>query len=326
MLTLTITDPHLLTNAERAAVLAFCQITGVDRPQHMLGNDARLPIGEAAAKLAGGLKPEDNPETGLPPAVQAAVESFQKTLDSVSLHLSPVPFPPVVIPIAPPGPALGEADAKRIYEAGLPLDPAAIFGDQAAPAASAATPTPPTPPAPPSAGMPTPPAPAAGTTQTAPSGNAPSSAASVPPAGGSAKELDTKGFPWDHRIHAGTKSKKADGSWTKKKNVDTAVVTAVEAELRALLAIPPAGGVIGAGLPVPGAMPLPPGSMPPTFSDLMQWVTSEIAAGRLTQPDVIESVKPLALTSIVGLDARPDLIPQVRAALQLVVDSRMPKP
>ena len=67
-------------------------------------------------------------------------------------------------------------------------------------------------------------------------------------------ELDSAGFPWDARIHAGTKSTKKDGTWTYKRGVDDALVKAVEAELRAVMAAPTAATVPSA----PETPPAPP--------------------------------------------------------------------
>ena len=75
--------------------------------------------------------------------------------------------------------------------------------------------------------------------------------------------LDSAGLPWDARIHASTRTKlKADGRWKQKRGVDAALVASVEAELRAVMAIPP-GGVqtVAAAVPPPppaAAVPPPP--------------------------------------------------------------------
>jgi hypothetical protein len=45
-------------------------------------------------------------------------------------------------------------------------------------------------------------------------------------------ELDSKGLPWDERIHASTKAINKDGSWKAKRGVQPVTVTEVEAELR----------------------------------------------------------------------------------------------
>ena len=60
----------------------------------------------------------------------------------------------------------------------------------------------------------------------------------VSPAGG--VELDSKGLPWDSRIHAESKGKIADGTWRKKRNLDPALVAQVEAELRQVMGAAPA--------------------------------------------------------------------------------------
>lgn len=49
---------------------------------------------------------------------------------------------------------------------------------------------------------------------------------------GKTGELDSAGLPWDERIHSGSKKKNADGKWKLRKNVDEALVKAVEAETR----------------------------------------------------------------------------------------------
>lgn len=46
-------------------------------------------------------------------------------------------------------------------------------------------------------------------------------------------ELDSKGMPWDERIHASTKTQNADGSWKKRRGVNDLIVKEVEAELLA---------------------------------------------------------------------------------------------
>jgi len=57
-------------------------------------------------------------------------------------------------------------------------------------------------------------------------------------AGGNEGEFDSKGMPWDERIHAGTKAKNKDGSWKAKRGVDDATFAAVEQELRGRVAAP----------------------------------------------------------------------------------------
>lgn len=49
-------------------------------------------------------------------------------------------------------------------------------------------------------------------------------------------ELDANGTPWIETVHAGTKSKTAAGTWTKRRGVDPADVEAAEVAARAKLA------------------------------------------------------------------------------------------
>lgn len=71
--------------------------------------------------------------------------------------------------------------------------------------------------------------------------------------------LDSAGLPWDARIHASTRTKlKADGRWKPKRGVDAAIVASVEAELRAVMAIPAGGHVAAPPPPPPAAAAIPP--------------------------------------------------------------------
>ena len=83
-------------------------------------------------------------------------------------------------------------------------------------------------------------------------------------------DLDTKGMPWDNRIHAESKGKIADGTWRKKRNLDPALVATVEAELHQVMGAAPAPlaqGVAPAPTPVSVAAsttvpPAPTGAVP----------------------------------------------------------------
>lgn len=49
-------------------------------------------------------------------------------------------------------------------------------------------------------------------------------------------EFDSAGLPWDERIHAPSKATNKDGTWRARRGLEQALVSAVEAELRANLA------------------------------------------------------------------------------------------
>lgn len=117
---------------------------------------------------------------------------------------------------------------------------------------------------------------------------------------GGAVELDAAGLPHDPRIHAGTKRKNADGTWTKKKGLnDASLIARVEAELRATLpsATPaptnvqplfPQPTVTPAAAPAPALPPLP---LAPTTTPQPAPVAPVIAQGA---PSALPALAPLS--------------------------------
>lgn len=165
-------------------------------------------------------------------------------------------------------------------------------------------------------------------------------------------ETDTSGMPWDARIHSGKKSKNADGTWRKMKGVDAGLVTAVEAELRALASpnvsaapIPVPVGATQAVAPVPPAVPVsaaptPPAApaTPPTppaapaapasptaptldFGGLMQVVSN----GMTAVPVLIDDAFITWLNSTLGVTQLPEIAndpAKIAQAYQLLVDHK----
>lgn len=76
-------------------------------------------------------------------------------------------------------------------------------------------------------------------------------------------ELDKNGIPWDERIHAGTKRKNADGTWSMKKGVDKDLYAEIMAELTAA-AGQPVEPVTTVAPQKPGAPAKPGAPVPPT--------------------------------------------------------------
>ena len=116
-------------------------------------------------------------------------------------------------------------------------------------------------------------------------------------------DLDAKGFPWDNRIHAGTKRKNADGSWTAKRGVDPALVATVEAELRQVMGAAPAA-------PLAPAVPAPPPTAP--IAPVV------VSAPQVTAPPA-PAVAPAAPAGEVPADARAQfvaLVGRASAAIQ----------
>jgi hypothetical protein len=147
-------------------------------------------------------------------------------------------------------------------------------------------------------------------------------------------DLDSAGLPWDGRIHAESKNKIGNGTWRKKKNVDPALVTEVEARLRELVAIPP----VPAAEEAPAAPAVPAAVMPPvvdpvpaapaapvvepvpaapavapaapatvTVADVFKFATAAEKNGTLNGETRSAALLSLGLNSMVELSTRPDM-------------------
>ena len=194
-------------------------------------------------------------------------------------------------------PAVNELEVlQHDHESTLPV---AAFGQPVVDEAAAAFGVPPTPlavstPAIAAGSIVAPPPPA----NTAPITTTPGVASSV-----AGVDLDAKGFPWDNRIHAGTKRKNADGSWTAKRGVDPALVATVEAELRQVMGAAPAA-------PLAPAVPAPPPTAP--IAPVV------VSAPQVTAPPA-PAVAPAAPAGEVPADARAQfvaLVGRASAAIQ----------
>lgn len=246
----------------------------------------------------------------------------------------------------------GKLDLTGTQAAGLVgiADPAAVFGG-----AAVAVPLPPAAASSIAGAVPLPIAPEATTANTltatptpvplppvptAPGTVAPTASAAAPTIPASGVELDSKGLPWDERIHAGTKSKLKSGEWKAKKQVHPALVASVEAELRARAAATPAPvaavqdaaavfaaapGVPAAPAPfVPPAAPLAPAAPaapsvsadPTTFEQLMPRITAAVTAGIIAPTAVGAACAAHGVASVVTLQTNPQFVPLVWATLK----------
>lgn len=169
--------------------------------------------------------------------------------------------------------------------------------------------------------------------QTADTATTPDTSTATPPSAsaGAAVETDAAGLPHDLRIHASTKTKKVNGLWKGKRNVDPALVEQVEAELRATMgaSTPPPPAEKSTTPPPPPAVqaatppPPPPAEKPAQatapahggdFGALMKRVTAGIAAQKITQADVNAVVASCGVPSLPMLIHRADIIPAVNAS------------
>lgn len=80
-------------------------------------------------------------------------------------------------------------------------------------------------------------------------------------AGTSFPGVDKDGLPWDIRIHAGSGTKNADGSWRSKRGLDPMTKQTVEAELRARVGAAPVVATVPP--PTPAPVIAQPVAMPP---------------------------------------------------------------
>ena len=76
---------------------------------------------------------------------------------------------------------------------------------------------------------------------------------------GEGVELDKNGIPWDERIHAGTKRKNADGTWSLKKGVDKELAAQIIAEYQVAAPSAPAAPEKPSAAPAAPSAPAKPG-------------------------------------------------------------------
>ena len=272
-----------------------------------------LALAEMLTALANGRKPQPQPNSDLMrAAARFDAEDKQAALDMPA-----------------------DASAVAIAAPDTPA-PAAVFGGDQPTAEQVFT----------QAAASSTPAPAAATSAppTMPTENVAN--ASTTTASAAVVELDKDGLPWDARIHAGTRSKCADGSWKKKRGVHDAVVDQVVSELRAIMAVPgPAPTVTDAAAafapppaaaaaavtdaaaafappaaaaafaPPPAAAAVAPEGTLPPFPALMRKITAAQTAGKLNPAQITAAVQSVGLNMLPDLLKRPDLIASVEAAL-----------
>lgn len=169
-------------------------------------------------------------------------------------------------------------------------------------------------------------------------------------------ELDVAGLPWDGRIHASTKTKTKPGNWTARRGVDPALVTAVEAELRALMGAPAAPlppvvltapivptpplatvGPVTASLPTvsasPAVAPQPPQAAPApvaggdadprqAFVALVGRASAAAQQGKISQAEIAQICTAHGVPALPLLANRLDLVPAVAAQVDALIASR----
>lgn len=141
-------------------------------------------------------------------------------------------------------------------------------------------------------------------------------------------ELDSEGFPWDHRIHASTKTKISNGTWKLKPRTEPALIEQVRAEYKQAAAVPstmtppmlpqaaaiepvptqpapqPAAAPVIAPPATVGEKPTNPGML---FAATMKLYAEVEKAGKLQSGAGDVWAKAAGLPSLSSLIARPDL-------------------
>lgn len=191
---------------------------------------------------------------------------------------------------------------------------------------------------------------------TAPTTTTPGVASSAAGASSAGVDLDKHGLPWDGRIHAGTKRKNADGSWTAKRGVDPTLVATVEAELRQVMGAAPAAplapaaafpvqpaapvttptaGPASSAVAVPAPPPAAPVVQPPPapsgevpadaraqFVALVGRASAAIQGQKVTQAEVNQCCAEAGVPALPLLANRLDLVAQVAAHIDALIAAR----
>jgi len=167
-------------------------------------------------------------------------------------------------------------------------------------------------------------------------------------------EVDSKGMPWDARIHSSSKAKVADGSWKYRRGVSDEEVKRVENELRnptaeVLFTGAYIQAVVGADevkageelftapVPVSGIAPPPPlGALPAMsgasgtfepdlrkeFAQLMIRVAQAKGAGKITTEEVTSALAAHGVPSLPMLSTKLDRVSAVAAEIDALIASR----
>lgn len=161
-----------------------------------------------------------------------------------------------------------------------------------------------------------------------------------------AVERDANGLPWDARIHTRTRSQTIDGVWKLQRGIDTTLVDTVMKEHKQLMALPqgkpatapiaPPPAPIAPIAPASPSWPSSPTALAPSvpvtpvaadpvndpcpadFNTFIARISKHIAKGLLGAHQVKAICEEHGVASLPLVASRPDLIPQIAAAIDLV--------
>lgn len=150
-------------------------------------------------------------------------------------------------------------------------------------------------------------------------------------------EVDSRGLPWDARIHSRTRSKNKKGHWKPARHVNSKQIRRIETDLQkyTIPAKEPQPTEIFKNTPthitsvapppppIDAAIPPPPVDMPPaqtntiddSFIVLMGKITHLLDTKKLSREKLIRLIKRYGIESLPDIDGHPQLIAQVSAGL-----------
>jgi hypothetical protein len=159
-------------------------------------------------------------------------------------------------------------------------------------------------------------------------------------------ERDANGLPWDARIHTRTRSQTIDGVWKLQRGIDMTLVDTVMKEHKQLMALPqgkpatapiaPPPAPIAPIAPASPSWPSSPTALAPSvpvtpvaadpvndpcpadFNTFIARISKHIAKGLLGAHQVKAICEEHGVASLPLVASRPDLIPQIAAAIDLV--------
>lgn len=153
-------------------------------------------------------------------------------------------------------------------------------------------------------------------------------------------EVDSKGMPWDERIHSSSRAKVAGGTWKYKRGVSEEEIKRVEDELHnpsleELFTVPAPGSGIapppptatgsagGNGMVVPaGVTTNPEVDLRKEFAQLMIRVANAKGSGKITAEEVTTTLAAHGVPSLPMLSTKLDQVPAVAAAIDALIASR----
>ena len=146
---------------------------------------------------------------------------------------------------------------------------------------------------------------------------APTSASAVSPVAPTTANpvtTDKAGYPWDGRIHSESKALNVDGTWRKRRNLDPAVLTTVEAELRQ---------VMGIGAPPSSSEPVwQPQDLRAQYIALVGRASAAIQSGKVSAAEITQACSENGIPVLPLLANRLDLVPQVAFAIDSIIAVR----